>query len=287
MQPSIDLDAYVKRIGLERPACADLDHLRMLATAHVASITFENLNPLLGLPVDLELSALEAKLLHAGRGGYCFEQNLLFAAALRAIGYEVSYLIARVLWNQLDDAITGQTHMLLRVELDGSSWLVDAGFGGQALSGVLKLVPDVAQPTQLEPYRLLQSADGWRMQSQVRGQWLTLYRFDLRPAEMIDCIVSNHYVSTHPMSRFVSNLIVARTEPGRRLSLFNHEFTIRRLGREPERHVLSDHVAIRQVLEQEFLLRLPEGVGLDQRLQQLPVATAVATERGGAASTPA
>jgi N-hydroxyarylamine O-acetyltransferase len=270
MPPSIDLDAYLKRIGLPQPVRADLDHLRALATAHVASIAFENLNPLLGLAVDLELAALENKLLHAGRGGYCFEQNLLFAAALRAMGYDVSYLLARVLWNQPEDAITGQTHMLLRVELEGQSWLVDAGFGGQALSGALRLMPDIAQPTSLEPYRLVRSGGDWRMQSLVRGQWLTLYRFDLRPAWAIDCIVSNHYVSTHPASRFVANLIVARTEPGRRLSLLNHEFTIRRPDHEPERHTLADHLEIRQVLEQQFLLRLPEGEGLDRRLQQLP-----------------
>ncbi|WP_158885267.1 arylamine N-acetyltransferase [Rhodanobacter sp. L36] len=273
MQPSIDLSAYLRRIGLPRPLRADAEHLQALATAHVASIAFESLNPLLGLPVDLALPALENKLIRSGRGGYCFEQNLLFAAALRAVGYEVSYLIARVMWNQPEEAITGQTHILVRVEIDGESWLADVGFGGQALSGALRLLADIAQDTRLEPYRLLQSADEWRMQSLVRGQWLTLYRFDLRPAQMIDCIISNHYVSTHPASRFVNNLIVARTEPGRRLSMLNHEFTIRRPGHEPERHILLDHVAIRRVLEQEFLLRLPEGVGLDQRLQQLPVAT--------------
>jgi N-hydroxyarylamine O-acetyltransferase len=273
MQPLIDLNTYLKRIGCQFPTSADLEHLQALATAHVASIAFENLNPLLGLPVDLELAALESKLLYSGRGGYCFEQNLLFAAALRSLSFEVSYLLARVLWNQPDDAITGQTHMLLRVELGDESWLVDVGFGGQALSGALRLIPDIAQPTSLEPYRLLQSGDEWRMQSLVHGQWLTLYRFDLRPAQMIDCIISNHYVSTHPASRFVGNLIVARTEPGRRLSLLNHEFTIRRPGHDPERHALSGHAEIRRVLEQEFLLRLPEGVGLDHRLQQLPAAT--------------
>ncbi len=270
MQSSIDLNAYLKRIGLRHPVSVDVEHLRALAAAHVASIAFENLNPLLGLAVDLELPALENKLLHSGRGGYCFEQNLLFAAALRSFGFEVSYLIARVLWNQPEDAITGQTHMLLRVELDGDSWLVDVGFGGQTLSGALRLVPDIAQPTSLEPYRLLQSGSEWRMQSLVRGQWLTLYRFDLRPVEMIDCIVSNHYVSTHVASRFVGNLIVARTEPDRRLSLLNHEFTIRRPGREPERRSLSGHVEIRQVLERDFLLRLPEGNELDRRLRKLP-----------------
>jgi N-hydroxyarylamine O-acetyltransferase len=270
MQPLIDLGAYLQRIGVKMPMAPDLESLKALAVAHLAAIPFENLDPLLGVSVDLELPALEHKLVRAGRGGYCFEQNLLFAAALRRMGFEVSYLIARVLWNQPEDAVTPQTHMLLRVELARQSWLVDAGFGGHGLSGALQLESGTVQSTQLEPFRLLQSAENWRMQSLIRGQWLTLYRFDLRPAQWVDCIVSNHYVSTHPASRFVSNLIAARTASDRRLSLSNREFTIRRPDQLPERRTLADSTEIRNVLESEFLLRLPNDPRLDQRLQDLP-----------------
>lgn len=270
MQPLIDVNAYLRRIRLRHPAAADRVNLEALVAAHVASIAYENLDPLLGVAVDLDLAALQAKLVHGGRGGYCFEQNLLFAAALRSFGYDVGYLIARVLWNQPEDAITGRTHMLLRVELDSESWLVDVGFGGQGLNGALRLIPDVAQPTRLEPFRLTQSGDDWRMQALVHEQWLTLYRFDLHPAEHIDYVISNHFVSTHATSRFVNTLNAARIEGDRRLSLFNHEFTIRRPGHEAQRRVLSGPAEIRQVLEQEFQLRLPTHPQLDRRLEILP-----------------
>ncbi|HXD36443.1 MAG TPA: arylamine N-acetyltransferase [Rhodanobacter sp.] len=270
MHDSVDLGAYLRRIGWHGDVAADLATLRGLAVAHVAAITFENLNPLLGLPVALDTPALERKLVRDGRGGYCFEQNLLFAAVLRTIGFDVSGLIARVLWQHPEDAVTAQTHMLLRVELDGESWLVDVGFGGQVLTGALRLQADIEQPTGHEPFRLVQLDGDWRMQSQVHGQWRSLYHFDLRPSQMIDYVVANHYVSTHPASRFPSNLIVARTTADRRLSLLNHEFTVRRLGQEPERHHLSDGAAIRRVLEEEFLLRLPAHAGLERRLDQLP-----------------
>ena len=189
---------------------------------------------------------------------------------LRAIGFEVSGLIARVLWRHPEDAVTAQTHMLLRVELDGSSWLTDVGFGGQVLTGALRLQADVEQPTGHEPFRLVVRDGDWHMQSLVRGQWLSLYRFDLRPSRMIDYVVANHYVSTHPASRFPRNLIMARTTADRRMSLLNHEYTVRRLGQEPERHTLRDGAAIRRVLEEEFLLRLPVHAGLDRRLDELP-----------------
>jgi len=270
MSESIDLAAYLRRIGHAGAVAPQLSTLRALAIAHVAAIPFENLNPLLGLPVDLELAALQRKLVQDGRGGYCFEQNLLFAAVLRTIGFEVSGLIARVLWTRPEDAVTPQTHMLLRVELAGESWLVDVGFGGQTLVGALRLQADTEQATLMEPFRLVQMDGDWRMQSLVRGQWLSLYRFDLRPVPLIDYVVANHYVSTHPDSVFVNNLIAARTTSDGRLGLRNREFTVRRIGHEPERRTLGSVAEIRRVLEQEFLIRLPAHLQLDQRLERLP-----------------
>jgi N-hydroxyarylamine O-acetyltransferase len=270
MNDAIDLQAYLRRIGWQGVARADMPTLQAIVASHVARIPFENLNPLLGLPVNLEPAALERKLVHEGRGGYCFEQNLLLEAALRAVGFEVSGLIARVLWTRAEDAVTPQTHMLLRVEMAGESWLVDVGFGGQTLVGVLRLQADIEQATRLEPFRLLQMNGDWRMQSLVRGQWLSLYRFDLRPVPLIDYVVANHYVSTHPDSNFVNHLNVARTTSEGRLGLRDREFTVRRIGHEPGRRTLGSVAEIRQVLENEFLIRLPAHPQLDQRLDDLP-----------------
>jgi N-hydroxyarylamine O-acetyltransferase len=270
MHDAIDLQAYLRRIGWHGLARADMPTLQGIIAAHVATIPFENLNPLLGLPVELAPAALERKLVHEGRGGYCFEQNLLLEAALRAIGFEVSGLIARVLWTRAEDAVTPQTHMLLRIELAGESWLVDVGFGGQTLVGVLRLQADAEQATLLEPFRLVQVDGDWRMQSLVRGQWLSLYRFDLRPVPLIDYVVANHYVATHPDSNFVNHLNVARTASNSRLSLRDREFVVRRIGHEPERRTLGSVAEIRQVLETEFLIRLPAHPQLDRRLHDLP-----------------
>lgn len=270
MTDEIDLDAYLRRIGWRGAVATDLATLRGLAMAHVATIPFANLNPLLGLPVDLELVALQRRLVQEGRGGYCFEQNLLFEAVLRAVGFEVTGLIARVLWGQPEDAQTPQSHMLLRVELGGEGWLVDVGFGGHVLTGALRLQPDIEQATGHEPFRLLRRDAEWRMQSLTHGEWRTLYRFELRPTPMIDYVVANHYVSTHPASRFVNNLMLGRTPRDSRLSLFNREFTLRRRGREPEHRILRNVAELRDVVEQEFLLRIPAGAEIDRRLENLP-----------------
>src|SRR6185312_947840 len=107
MPDAVNLGAYLRRVGWSGPVRVDLPTLRGLAIAHVATIPFANLDP----------AALQRKLVDEGRGGYCFEQNLLFEAMLREIGFEVSGLIARVLWGHPEDTQTPQSHMLLRVEL--------------------------------------------------------------------------------------------------------------------------------------------------------------------------
>jgi N-hydroxyarylamine O-acetyltransferase len=269
---SIALDAYLRRIAFTTTPAADLPTLQRLVACHAAALPFENLNPLLGLPVDLQPAALERKLVHEGRGGYCFEHNRLLAQALQQIGFDVSGLAARVLWNQPDDAITARGHMLLRVEIDGATWLVDAGFGGLTLTGALQLLPDVEQATPHEPFRLFLAADGdWRMQACVRGAWKTLYRFDLQTQHAVDYEAPNHYMATHPNSHFTKNLIAARAAPERRLALINADFAVHTLHGETQRRTLRSGAEIAEVLEREFLLTLPPHPGLAARLQALIV----------------
>lgn len=95
MSDTVDLPAYFRRIGMSAAVDADLPSLRELVTAHVAAIPFENLNPFLRMPVDLALAAVQRKLVHDDRGGYCFEHNLLFGEVLRAVGFQVTNLAAR------------------------------------------------------------------------------------------------------------------------------------------------------------------------------------------------
>ncbi|MFC4527399.1 arylamine N-acetyltransferase [Dyella halodurans] len=270
MSHVIDLNAYLQRIGHGGPVAANLATLRALATAHVAAIPFENLDPLLRVPVSLELDAVERKLVHEGRGGYCFEQNRLFLEVLKAIGFEVSGLIARVLWMQPEDAETAQTHMLLRIELNGVSWLADVGFGSMALSGALRLQADIPQSTGNEPFRLLNQGGDWRMQSLVRDEWRTLYRFDLQPRQDIDYVVANHYTSTYPGSHFLHGLIAARTLADRRIGLRNREFAVHPTGGESVRRTLLSVAEIKQVLQEQFGIRLPLHADLDRRLEALP-----------------
>ncbi|MDX3904298.1 MAG: arylamine N-acetyltransferase [Pigmentiphaga sp.] len=213
-----DLDAYFGRIGYVGAATPTADTLRNLVLHHVRTIAFESVDPFLGRPVSLALADIEQKLVHGRRGGYCYEHNGLFGAVLRALGFKVTTLSARVLWGQPEDATVPRAHMLLKVELGDAPLIVDVGFGGQTPTCPLRLHTDLPQPTPHGHCRLLSDEQGWRLQADVRGEWRTLYRFGIEPDFPPDYEIANYYLSTHPESPFVSNLIAARATAQGRLA---------------------------------------------------------------------
>src|SRR5690242_6235971 len=127
---ALDLDAYLARIGYDGVRRPTVDVLRSVHRAHATAIPFENLDPLLGTVPSLALPDLEAKLVRGGRGGYCYEQNTLFAAALRALGFGVTLLAARVLLGAAPGDVRPRTHMLMEVRVPDAPgpYLADVGF---------------------------------------------------------------------------------------------------------------------------------------------------------------
>src|SRR5262245_23920447 len=125
----VNLDAYFQRVGYAGGRKPTLDVLQELQLRHTESIPFENLNPLLGWPVRLDPISLEQKLICDGRGGYCYEHNLVFRHVLEALGFRVVGLAGRVLLNVPEGLVRPKTHVLLLVEVAGQAYVVDVGFG--------------------------------------------------------------------------------------------------------------------------------------------------------------
>ena len=271
MTHAIDLSRYLRRIGWEGAApTVSTSSLDAIARRHTASIPFENLNPFLGLPVSLDLADIERKLVDESRGGYCFEQNRLLAEVLGAIGFEVDCLAARVLWGQPEDTVTMRSHMVLKVHTPEGPRLADVGFGSNSLSASLALEDGLEQSTPHGSYQFIRRGENWFARALVQGDWTTLYRFDLQPQHAVDYEAPNHYTATHPKSHFTSSLICALALPGRRLTLRNREFGIHPMGGETERRELPGAEAIRDVLEQQFSIHVPEPSLLLERLATLP-----------------
>lgn len=256
--PDLDLAAYFDRIGYDGPAQPTLEVLRAIHHLHPQAIPFENLDPFLNRPVELGLPALQQKLVRSRRGGYCYEHGLLFMDVLKELGFKVSGLGARVLWNVPEGTITARSHMLLRVDLDDRIWLADVGFGGLTKTGPLLLEPDLEQQTPHELLRLI-AADGYfRLEAKIAGAWQRLYRFDLHGLFDVDYAVSNYFLSTNPSSQFRTRLIAARALPGGRLALMNNRLSVYRLNGTAERRDLADAAELADVLETQFGIELPD-----------------------------
>ena len=230
----IDLDAYFARIGYDGPREPTLEVLRALHALHPAAIPFEAIDCLLDRGVDISPAAVDAKLIHARRGGYCFEQNSLFARVLTALGFQVQGLAARVRWNMPQGApAQPRTHQVLKVEVDGEPWLADVGFGGCVLTAPLPWVLQQEHHTPHDTYRLWPIGEEIRLQVRRNGDWVPAYDLSLVPCEPRDYEMANWFTSTHPTSHFRANLLVARTAPQARYGLLFNRLTTRPVGGEP------------------------------------------------------
>ena len=263
---SIDLDAYFRRIGLKGEVAADLPTLQAIQFAHVAAIPFENLSPLLGEAVRLDAASLEDKLVRRGRGGWCFEHNLLLAHVLRALGFSLQTLAARVRWNVAAGTTTPRSHCLLLVDIEGERHVADVGFGGLTLTAPLAL-REGEQATPHERHRLVREGDGYALEAKVAGEWQRLYVFDLVPALQADYEVSNWYLANHPESLFVKGLVAARADVDRRHALRNGRYSIHYRDGRTERQVITDAAELKRVLAEDLKIPLPNGDALDGKLE--------------------
>ncbi|MGK5629837.1 arylamine N-acetyltransferase family protein [Streptomyces sp. URMC 123] len=264
----LDLDAYLSRIGLQGPLEPTLDTLRSVHRAHTAAIPFENLEIILGRPILLGLDDLQAKMVHRRRGGYCYEQNLLLAAALERMGFEVHGLGGRVRMGS--ERLRPVTHMMLRVRCEDQYWLADVGFGGDGLLEPLPLRHGARARQERWTFALEATRDGGGEavggeacgretggrgtgEGETGGRetfvlrtlrddgWLDLYSFTLERQYPVDYAVMNYYISTHPRSPFTGRPVVQRREPGARHTLLGAHLSIARPGQDIEERDLEAH----------------------------------------------
>ncbi|MHC8371372.1 arylamine N-acetyltransferase family protein [Pseudomonas sp. MDT1-85] len=264
-----NLALYLQRLGFEAPPAPTLETLRQLQLRHTGAFPFENIATLMGEPVLIDLPSIEQKVLHDGRGGYCYELNNLFLALLQTLGFDARGITGRVVMSQPEGAWTARTHRLSVVTLDGVRYITDVGFGGMVPTAPLILDTEAKQSTPHEPYRIESHADGYTLRANVGGEWRAMYIFDLQRQEDIDYTLGNWYVSTHPESSFLKQLMVARTGEGWRRTLNNGSFAIHRMGSDSERRQVADVEELIGLLESEFGIRVPAHEALKRVLERL------------------
>ena len=277
---TLDLSGYFERIDYRGAVDPSLDVLQDLVTAHTRTIPFENLDPLLGRPIDdLSPEALADKLVRRRRGGYCYEHNGLFGYVLAELGFGVRRFGARVVWTLAPDApVPSQTHTLLAVTLPGDQqqYLVDVGFGGQTPTSPILLETGSVQQTMHEPYRLQEDGDTLVLQAQIRGDWQSLYQFATSAAPPIDLIVGSWYASTHPSSHFVAGLMASTVTADGRCNLSGRKLAIHSRGA-TEKIRLDDASAVVDILIDRFGINVADAGDrkvLEARIKEVDAATA-------------
>lgn len=268
MSEDVKLNPYFERIGFAGSIAPTLQTLQALHIAHPSAIPFENLNPLLGLPVPLDLRSLEQKLVSDHRGGYCYEQNTFFLHVLRSLGYEVKPLGARVLWGRAGDTPVARTHMLLNVEITGVNYIADVGFGGNTPTAPLRLRTDIEQETPIETYRLVGGDPVYRLEVKLGEDWRALYSFDLSEQLEPDFEIASWWMATHPDSTMRKRLAAARTDRKRRHTLDGAELSTYEPGIEPQRRTLATVGELRDALTGVFGLVLPPADVIDPLLER-------------------
>lgn len=258
-EETFDQAAWLARIGYRGAVTPTIKTLQGLISAHSSAITYESIDILLDRPPRLDIASLQAKMIDGGRGGYCFEQNMLFRAGLRSLGYDITSLQARVVRGLDIDAPRPMLHMVLQVNLPEGPYLADVGFGNLAPTAALRMETDITQPTPHEPMRFIAMGDELVLQSWLGDHWEHIYRVVRLPRVDAEYEICNWFTGTHPESPYRANIIAAL--PGRdatRLTLFNRRLKIRQASGEAELRMLTDDAEFYDVLTGLFGLRMTD-----------------------------
>jgi N-hydroxyarylamine O-acetyltransferase len=247
----MDVQTYLQRIGYLGKLAVTAETLRRLQFAHLVTVPFENLSIHAGEPIVAEPTPLFDKIVRRRRGGFCYEANGLFAALLRAIGFEVMLLSAEV---SRGDGSFGPPfdHMTLLVALE-ERWLVDVGFG-DAFLWPLRLDEREAQEQGRRAYRLV-AADDYLLLQQKEGEadWQPQYRFTLQACDYPDYVAMCHYHQTSPDSHFTRSRVCSRaTADGGRLTLRDDRLIITTPDGTKQEQPIAGEDEYTAVLQQRF-----------------------------------
>ena len=208
----LDFGAYLERIGLSADVTPTLSAIHR---AHATSIPFENLDPHRGISISLVEEDLERKLVHDRRGGYCFEHNMLLAAALEHLGLTVDRMLARVRAGAPPGTIRPRSHLVLRVSDGGCVWHADVGFGLGTLLDPIPFGPDAAARYEQSgwSFRVVEEGPELVLQTVADGTWCDVYAFVPQAVPHVDIETSNWWTCTNPRSPFVFGLIASVHHP--------------------------------------------------------------------------
>jgi N-hydroxyarylamine O-acetyltransferase len=248
----VDIPAYLSRIGYSGSTEPSVATLRAIHRAHLFAVPFENLDISLGRKIVTDEIRILNKVVTQGRGGFCYELNGAFTALLRALGFHVTMLSARVARENGSEGPEFD-HLTLRVDIE-QPWLADVGFGDSFLEP-LRLECGIEQVDPVGKFRLVRIGDRLRMEREDPEEfWNPQYSFSFQSRQLEDFAGMCHYHQTSPESSFTQNRICSRATPDGRITLSGMKLITTVSGQREEKVLLS---------EDEWLSILREQFGIE------------------------
>ncbi len=234
----VDVSSYLARIGYIGPTAPTAKVLRAVHHAHLLTVPFENLDIGLGREIVVAQDVTVRKVVELRRGGFCYELNGAFAALLRAMGFQVTMLSARVAREKGGEGPEFD-HLTLRVDLE-EPWLADVGFG-ESFVEPLRLEAGAEQVDPAGSFRLVRRGARFQLEkADPGGQWKRQYSFTLQPRRMEDFAAMCQYHQTSPESHFTQNRICTRATPEGRITLSGLKLVVTRSGHREEKTLTSE-----------------------------------------------
>ncbi|GAA1921468.1 arylamine N-acetyltransferase [Streptomyces sodiiphilus] len=260
----LDLDAYLLRLGYEGARDNSLKTLQQLHRAHMSTICFENIDIAVGRTVSLDMADLERKLVRSGRGGYCYENNLLFAAALDRLGFPVLRMLSRIREGDSRRRFRSHTSLLVRaVDEPETVWLADPGYGYAGLIEPVPLRDGVRSTVASWSWELGVDDGHWVLRSRDgEGRWSDVYAFRPERQYEVDYRAAHYVSSTRPGSPFVNRLVAQRGSETVRYRLRNDVLVTDHPDGRTERAVLAPDEVVAALREKFGLTLTDEDVSL-------------------------
>lgn len=249
----MNIDAILERIHWDGALRQDVETLRGLQRAFLASVPFENLDIHRGVSITLEPERIHEKIVSRRRGGFCYECNTVMFDLLTGLGFNVERVSCRM-------AIGPEPgpefdHLALVVKLD-AEYLVDVG-NGQSADQPLALndsgtvisehVHYMVAPCESE-LALWYSEDG--------RQWLPRFLFTRTPRQLREYTAMCLFHQTSPDSIFTQSKLCTLPTPRGRVTYTGRQLTIRDGHRLVHEQVVNpDEEAA--LLEKHFGIQLP------------------------------
>jgi N-hydroxyarylamine O-acetyltransferase len=232
----MDVSAYLNRIGYAGDTAPTVDNLRAMHRAHAFAVPFENLDIERGTRIEVDEDVNFDKIVRRRRGGFCLELTGLFGRALRALGYRVDVIGARVMMEgRLGHPMS---HMVLIVHLD-EPLIADVGFGGRVIEP-LRLNEQGPQKVGDRTYIVQNDGDHWFVTCSEPGNPPGMYMFTMQPREFEEFHTVCDWLQTSPDSRFTHGSIVSLARPNGRTTLASGRLITVDEGIREERDVTAE-----------------------------------------------